>query len=74
MSANLMVRPSSCPARDTLCSGGQMLSISQMGQSRRLDRTTATSGLPPINGHRQRSAARIIGAERPASRRYRSVR
>jgi hypothetical protein len=32
MSANLMVRPCSCPARDTLCSGGQMLSMSQMGQ------------------------------------------
>jgi hypothetical protein len=31
MSANLMVRPCSCPARDTLCSGGQMLSMSQMG-------------------------------------------
>jgi hypothetical protein len=33
MSANLMVRPCSCPARDTLCSGGQMLSMSQMGQT-----------------------------------------
>jgi hypothetical protein len=33
MSANLMVRPCSCPARDTLCSGGHMLSMSQMGQT-----------------------------------------
>jgi hypothetical protein len=45
MSANLMVRPCSCPARDTLCSGGQMLSMSQMGQSRRLGDVRATSVL-----------------------------
>jgi len=48
--------------------------MSASGHSRRFDRTTVTSGLPPINEHRQRSAARIIGAERRASRRHPTVR
>jgi hypothetical protein len=48
--------------------------ISGMGQTETSAHPSARSALPPINGHRQRSAARIIGAERPASRRYRSVR
>jgi hypothetical protein len=46
MSANLMVRPCSCPARDTLCIGGQMLSMSQMGQSEKSSRPTGKSALP----------------------------
>ena len=45
MSANLMVRPCSCPARDTLCSGGQMLSMSQMGQIRKSQCATRQSDL-----------------------------
>ena len=52
MSANLMVRACSCPARDTLCSGGQMLSMSQMGQSRRFD-CLIDFRFAPVNGHGQ---------------------
>ena len=47
MSANLMVRPCSCPARDTLCSGGQMLSMSQMGHFRKSALVPARSVPPP---------------------------
>jgi hypothetical protein len=31
--------------------------MSQLGQSRRFDRGSATSGLPPINGHPQTAPA-----------------
>ena len=48
MSANLMVWPCSCPARDTLCSGGQMLSMSQMGQTETSTDWWSMSAPPPI--------------------------
>jgi hypothetical protein len=57
MSANLMVRPCSCPARDTLCSGGQMLSMSQMGQKAASAAPQRHFRFAPINGHQPTGAA-----------------
>ena len=68
-----MVRPCSCPARDTLCSGGQMLSMSQMGQSRRFGHWPTTSGLPletdivRAHDYRRLRYLRAIGSARKAS-------
>jgi len=80
MSANLTVLPCSCPARDTLCSGGQMLSMSQMGQKLPWRPRNPTSALPPKADSSQTSrhvrkvpwtdscAAAIANAIRPSRR------
>jgi hypothetical protein len=69
-----MVRPCSCPARDTLCSGGQMLSMSQMGQSTKSLRSSPLRGSKSREaGSRSREASdsgvasinsRIVGVQR----------